>query len=199
MMKHAADNPAAPILVQDAIVQAILQRGLGDTYNTLPEHVLEWCRTIVKLLHHEGWLAITPLQASGMAAFYSATANLVVWLQSLTHASKWVAGQNLADPNTWTSSALQALKELHEHLLQHNNCKEWVPPPNNNAPATGAPELDDNDCPLSLPPLTLLASLRVRQDVENSDAGARPSLSMQRRVTKQAQTRSQKSDYRPHA
>jgi hypothetical protein len=36
MMKNTTDNPAAPILVQDAIVQAILQRGLGDTYNTLP-------------------------------------------------------------------------------------------------------------------------------------------------------------------
>ena len=42
MMKHTDGNPAAPILVQDAIVQAILQRGLGDTYNTLPQHVLEW-------------------------------------------------------------------------------------------------------------------------------------------------------------
>ena len=34
MMKHADGNPAAPTLVQDAIVQAILQRGLGDNYNT---------------------------------------------------------------------------------------------------------------------------------------------------------------------
>ena len=47
------------------------------------------------------------------------------------------------------------------------------------------PELDDNARPLSLPPLNLLASLRVRQDVENGDACARPSLPMQRRVTKQ--------------
>ncbi len=93
--------------------------------------------------------------------------------------------QNLADPNTWTSTALQALKQLHEHLLQHYHCKEWVPPPNANAPAPGAPELDDNARPLSLPPLNLLASLRVRQDVENGDANARPSLPMQRRVTKQ--------------
>ncbi len=41
MMKHADGNPAAPTLVQDAIVQAIPQRGLGDNYNTLPRHVLE--------------------------------------------------------------------------------------------------------------------------------------------------------------
>jgi hypothetical protein len=53
MMKHTDGNPAAPTPVQDAIVQAILQRGLGETYNTLPQHVLEWCRTIVELPHHE--------------------------------------------------------------------------------------------------------------------------------------------------
>jgi hypothetical protein len=186
MMKHTDGNPAAPTLVQDAIVQAILQRGLGDTYNTLPQHDLEWCRTIVKLPHHEGGLAITPLQASGMAAFYSATANLVAWLQSLPHASEWVARQNLADPNTWTSSALHALKHLHEQLM-HYNCKEWAPPPTANVPAPGAPapELDDNARPLSLPPLNLIASLRVRQDEENGDVDARPSLPPQRRVTKQ--------------
>ena len=141
MMKHADGNPAAPTLVQDAIVQAILQRGLGDNYNTLPRHVLEWCRMIVELPHHEGGQAITPLQASGMAAFYSATANLVAWLQSLPHASEWVAGQNLADHNTWTGSALHALKHLHEQLMQHYNCKEWAPPPNAIAPAPGAPGL----------------------------------------------------------
>jgi len=120
-----------------------------------------------------------------MAAFYSATANLVVWLQSLPHASEWVDGQNLADPNTWTSSALQALKQLHDQLMQHYNCKEWVPPTNANAPEPGAPELDENACPLSLPPLNLIASLRVRQDVENGDADAHPPLPLQRRVTKQ--------------
>ena len=62
-------------------------------------------------------------------------------------------GGNLADPNTWTSSALHALKHLHEQLMQHYNCKEWAPPPNANAPAPGAPapELVDNARPLSLP------------------------------------------------
>ena len=35
------------------------------------------------------------------------------------------------------------------------------------------------------PYLNLIASLRVRQDVENGDANAHPSLPLQRRVTKQ--------------
>jgi hypothetical protein len=55
-----------PIII---IVKAILQRGLGATYNTLPANVLEWCSTIVELPHHEGGLSITSLPASGMAAF----------------------------------------------------------------------------------------------------------------------------------
>ncbi len=38
--------------------------------------------------------------------------------------------------------------------------------------------------PLSLPPLNLLASLRVRQDEDNGEVAARPSLPPQRQVTK---------------
>ncbi len=59
------------------------------------------------------------MQASGLAAFYSATADLVsvFWLNLLHHASEWVAGQNLADPTTWTSSVLTTLNQLHVKLL----------------------------------------------------------------------------------
>ena len=90
-----------PVFIQDLIVIAILQRGLGDTYDTLPAHILSWCRTIVELPHHEGGLGITPLPAFGMAAFYSVTANWVSSLGSLPHASQWVVGQTLDDPTTW--------------------------------------------------------------------------------------------------
>ena len=68
------------------------------SFDTLSVHELAWCRAIVKLSHHQGGLGITPLPASGMAAFYSATAHMVSWLGSLPHASGWVAGQNIADP-----------------------------------------------------------------------------------------------------
>ena len=117
-----------PVLIQDSIVQAILQRGLGATFDTLSAHELAWCRVIVELPHHKGGLGITPLPASGMAAFYSATAHMVTWLSSLPHASEWVADQNLAEPNTWNSSALQTLKHLYDKLLTHYNCTEWSPP-----------------------------------------------------------------------
>jgi hypothetical protein len=127
------------------------------------------------------------LPASGMAAFYSATAHLVSWLGSLPHASEWVAGQNLADPNTWNSSALQTLKELHCNLLTHYNCSEWAPPLADDAPAPETPAQDHDDDsarPLSLPPLNLLTSLRVRQDEDNGEVAAHLSLPPQRQVTK---------------
>jgi hypothetical protein len=76
--------------------------GLGATFDTLSAHELAWCRVIVELPNHKDGLGIMPLPALGMAAFYSATAHLVSWLGSLPHASEWVAGKNLADPNTWS-------------------------------------------------------------------------------------------------
>ena len=66
----------------------------------------DWCRMIVELPHRYGGLGLTPLPASGLAAFYSATARLVSWLGSLpqSHSSHWVCDQDLAECNTWTSS-----------------------------------------------------------------------------------------------
>ena len=37
---------AVPVFIQDLIVSVILQRGLGATCDTLPAHILSWCRTI---------------------------------------------------------------------------------------------------------------------------------------------------------
>ena len=145
--------------------------------------VLRDCRNATP----QGWSGHYASASSGMAAFYSATAHLVSWLGSLPHASEWVAGQNLADPTTWNSSALQTLKHLHGNLLTHYNCTEWAPPLADDAPAPDAPAQghdDDSARPLCLPPLNLLASLRVWQDEDNGEVAARPSLPPQRQVTK---------------
>jgi hypothetical protein len=181
---------AVPMFIQDLIVNAVLQHGLGATYDTLPAYILAWCRTIVELPHHEGGLGIAPLPASGMAAFYIATASLVSWLGSLPHASQWDACQTLDDRISCLCSALTTLKQLHGKLLTLYNCSEWAPPPPAGpaaAPATDAPAQGhdvDNAHPLSLPPLNLLASLRARQDEENGENTVRPSLPPQRQVTK---------------
>jgi hypothetical protein len=125
--------------------------------------------------------------ASRCAACSHSDLGLFDHVGSLPHASEWVAGQNLADPNTWNSSDLQTLKQLHGNLLTHYNCPEWAPPLADDAPAPDAPAQghdDDSARPLSLPPFNLLASLRVRQDDDNGEAAARPSLPPQRQVTK---------------
>jgi len=85
---------------------------------------------------------------------------MVSWLGSLRHASEWVADQNLADPNTWNSSALQILKQLHDRLLTHYNCTEWAPPLVDTAPAPDAPAQGrDDDSARPLPFLRLTFTL----------------------------------------
>ena len=109
----------------------------------------------------------TPLPAIGHGSVLQHTAHLVSCLGSLPHASERVAGQNLADPTSWNSSAPQTLKQLHDNLLTHYNCTEWAPPLADDAPAPDAPAQghnNDSARPLSLPPINLLASLRVRQE-----------------------------------
>ena len=75
--------------------------------HALSAHEMAWCRLIVELPLHQGGLGITPLPASGMAAFYSANAHMVSWLCSLPHASEWVAGKNLAAPTLGTARPLK--------------------------------------------------------------------------------------------
>ena len=106
-----------PAHVQERITRAILQRGMGGTFDTKPAIDKDWCRMIVELPHHRGGLGITPLPASNLAAFYSATARLVSWLGSLpqSHSSHWVRDQDLADCNTWTSSSLSSLRLVTLH------------------------------------------------------------------------------------
>ena len=86
-----------------------------------------------------------------------------------------------------SSRPVQNLKQLHGNLLKHYNCTEWAPPLADDAPVPDAPAQghdDDSARPLSLPPLNLLASLRVQQDEDNGAVAARPSLPPQRQFTK---------------
>ena len=47
--------------------------------------------------------------------------------------------------NTWNSSALQTLKQLHDKLLTHHICTEWVSPPVADAHALDAPAQGRDD------------------------------------------------------
>ena len=179
-----------PSHVQECITHAILQRGLGGSLDHKPEIEQDWCRMIVELPHHRGGLAITPLPASGIAAFYSATASLVSWLGSLpqSHSSQWAQNQDLADPTTWTSSSLAALTTVHSQLLTDYGCTEWAPTAPVAAAAAAAQRRDGDDVdanarPLLIPPLNLLASLQARQAEDEGNAADRASIPPQRRIT----------------
>ena len=140
---------------------------------------------IVELPHHKGGLGITPLPARAWQRF---TARLlkwfVGWVRSLTPPNGFLI-RILQIPTLGT--ALPPSNPLLDNLLTHYNYTEWAPPLVADAPAPDAPAQgrdDDSARPVSLPLLNLLASLRVRQDVDNGEVAARPSLPPQRQVTK---------------
>jgi hypothetical protein len=95
------------------------------TAKTQNQNVLNWSKLSVQSPHHKGGYAITPTAASGLAAFYSATAKFVTLLASQSQGGNWVCcGQDLA-ADTWSNSQLQALTKDHDSLIQDYKCAEW--------------------------------------------------------------------------
>jgi hypothetical protein len=114
-MATSSDDRAhkGPVHVDQKIVEEVLSAATGDTAKNQNQHMLNWCKLSVQSPHHKGGYAITPTSASGLAAFYSATAKFVTLLASLPHGGAWVrGGQDLADHDTWSNSQLQALTNL---------------------------------------------------------------------------------------
>jgi len=89
----------------------------------------------LQLLHHRGGFAITPCAGSTISAFYASTALLVRWLshhsntqQDLTNlADVWAPGQDMSNPDSWTTPILKALKCSHALLLADYECTVWGP------------------------------------------------------------------------
>jgi hypothetical protein len=121
------DQPhIGPIHVDKKIVREVLRAATSDTIKESDPNY-SWYMLKVQSPHHEGGYAITPSEASGLAAFYSATSKFVVLLASLPHGDAWVrAGQALAAPDTWSNSQLQALATAHARLIHDYNCAEHV-------------------------------------------------------------------------
>lgn len=152
---HILSDPACGVQTADrAMAMEILRRGTGGRCDSWPQAELAWHLTTIQLPHHLGGLGLTPQQASGIAAFYSAAARFVAWLPTLPHATHWLrAPHDLAAPSTWTAQNLIALRDTHARLVQEYKCVEGAPP------ATDAPLTSDSDSPApttSLPPLNLL-------------------------------------------
>ena len=97
--------------------------------------------------------------ASGLAAFYSATAKFVTLVASLPHGGAWVrGGQDLTVHDTWSNSQLQALVKAHARLIQDYKCAGWRsqdPADEIRAPAApAADQVPQVTTPLLIPSLT---------------------------------------------
>ena len=84
-----------------------------------------------------------------------------------SHGDAWVrAGQDLAAPDTWSNSQLQALATAHAKLIQEYKCAEQHAAPADPA----ADQVPQAPTPLLIPPLNQLAQLRAaRAHGENAE------------------------------
>ena len=182
------DQPhIGPIHVDKKIVREVLRAATSDTIKESDPNY-SWYTLKVQSPHHEGGYAITPSEASGLAAFYSATSKFVVLLASLPHGDAWVrAGQALAAPDTWSNSQLQALVTAHASLIHDYKCAEQQP--QHHAPAApAAAQVPQAPTPLLIPPLNQLAQLRAAraqgENAENAqDEVEGPRMPDQRKIT----------------
>ena len=85
--------------------------------------------------------------ASGLAAFYSATARSVRWFGDLSNPEFWIKDP-LDQPDTWSDTAFRALHDAHRQLVEHYHCVDAPSGPVNSESAEGVAEL---------PPLNTLA------------------------------------------
>jgi hypothetical protein len=182
------DQPhIGPIHVDKKIVREVLRAATSDTIKESDPNY-SWYMLKVQSPHHEGGYAITPSEASGLAAFYSATSKFVVLLASLPHGDAWVrAGQALAAPDTWSNSQLQALATAHARLIHDYNCAEQQP--QRDAPvAPAAAQVPQALTTLLIPPLNQPAQLRAArahgENAENAqDEVEGPRMPDQRKIT----------------
>ena len=167
-----------------AVAAEIFTKAIGDRWRSWPPGTLAWHRTTLQLPHHKGGLGLTPVCASGIAAFYSATARSVRWFSGLSNPTFWIS-DDLTRPDDWQSSSMCALRDIHQRLLRDYHCVIADPPaqghPTNAPHGPAAP--DGSASRLQLPQLSSLSSGSAD---DNADSSSR--LLPQRRVTQQILT-----------
>ena len=207
-----ADALSPPAQIHQTVIDELMRRGTADKAREWPADVKRFCAHVLERPPHKAGHGITPLQESGKAGFYSATARFVSWLARLDSRAHWLPdGQDLTDPDTWKNSRLLALKDLHQSLINQHGFREWAPPPAGGpaaapapiaagGPAAGAAHAPLADQPAnadavapSLPPLNLLATIQAfSQEADDDDDAERrqdqAKLLSQREVTKQIMT-----------
>ena len=164
--------------VDQTIVDEILRRGTDDCSNNWTQQEKNWHIVSVQLPHHKAGLGLTPQQAAGIGAFYSATTRFVRWVAN--RPSHWIrANQRLDDPTTWSAANLVDLNTTHQELIEQYHCVEATP----GADDTATADTEDAQAaaPLSLPPLNLLA----KHNLSDPESGAGCSPPTQRQITTQ--------------
>ena len=140
-----------------AVSTEIFTKGVGERWRDWSDTTLAWHRTTLQLPHHLACFGLTPACASSIAAFYTATARSVRWFSGLSDPTFWIK-DDLSRPDTWTSSALSALRAVHQLLLQDYQCVEVDPLAQRPAAAANAPAAPQGAAsPLQLPQLNSLA------------------------------------------
>ena len=167
-----------------AISTEIFTKGVGERWREWSDTTMAWHRTTLQLPHHRGGLGLTPACASSIAAFYTATARSVRWFSGLRDPTFWIK-DDLSCPDTWTSSALSALRAVHQLLLQDYHCVEVDPLAQRPAAAANAPAAPQGAAsPLQLPPLKSLAQPDSSGPADGT-AATSSRLPKQKRITKQ--------------
>ena len=142
-----------------AVAAEIFTKAIGDRWRSWPPGTLAWHRTTLQLPHHKGGLGLTPVCASGIAAFYSATARSVRLFSGLSNPTFWIS-DDLTRPDDWQSSSMCALRDIHQRLLRDYHCVIADPPaqghPTNAPHGPAAP--DGSASRLQLPQLSSLSS-----------------------------------------
>ena len=140
MSPSDADALSPPAQIHQTILDELMRRGTADKAREWPADVKRFCAHVLERPPHKAGHGITPLQESGKAGFYSATARFVSWLARLDSRAHWLPdGQDLTDPDTWKNSRLIALKDLHHSLINQHGFREWAPPPAGGPAAAPAP------------------------------------------------------------
>ena len=182
-MRNDDSNKLGIQHLDSKLAHAVFKRGTQDRFGRLEPDQQKWCTYILQLPHHLGGFGFTPGKASGIAAFYSATARFVQWLGSLPNKDDWVRNQDMHDPATWIAPDLLSLTELHSTMIDTYHCVEGPQSPQQNAaaPLANGPEVTH---PLSLPPLNSLARAQDSMEDDNADENL-SKLPPQKRITAQ--------------
>jgi hypothetical protein len=91
-----------------AVAAEIFTKAIGDRWRDWPPGTLAWHRTTLQLPHHKGGLGLTPVCASGIAAFYSPSVTSTSGFSATTTAQMPLMAQQrlMVQPHVFNGESL---------------------------------------------------------------------------------------------